>query len=191
MLKDDIKVLVFKGENVGLAASGIVNDLVASNERNPWDALLDLHETKLYSNLSENDMWTLHHAKLYGLYCEETGEAKSVTLRSWDYEDLDAVEFASKVFEVYRILTEKEVPPYILDAFFITKHVYAFLYELYENHDPMTVLTAVEKVYEYFARNGVFDERIELKELYEETPLERFFKENGAVVVDDDGNEVV
>jgi len=145
MLKDDIKILAYKGENVGLAASGIVNDLVVSNGRNPWDALLDLHETKLYYNLSENDLWTLHHAKLYGLYCKETGEAKSGTLRSWDYEDLDAVEFASKVFEVYRILTEKEVPPYILDAFFITKHVYAFLYELYENHEPMTVLTAVER----------------------------------------------
>lgn len=39
MLRYEVKILAHMGSCVGLSASTIVNDLVTSNDKNPWLAL--------------------------------------------------------------------------------------------------------------------------------------------------------
>lgn len=187
MLRYEVKVLAHTGSCVGLSASTIVNDLVTSNNKNPWLALSALHKTELYHDMWFREMWMATRGQLYSMCCQQLGiEGKE--LKQWNFPELNQVEKVAKVFEVYRLLTKEATSAPVLDDIFVKFGIYQYLLEKDKQGELIGrhSINIAEELEQHFINDLKFnDHRIKLMELYEETPLEKFFKESGAIIVED------
>lgn len=186
MLRYEAKILAYTGSCVGLATSTLVNDLVANNKKNPWKALSELHKTELYHDMWFRELWKAPRKELYSMCCEQLGlECKE--LKKWNFAELEKVEKVAKIFEVYRLLTKEAITAPALEDIFNKFGIYNYLKKQYEAGKILgrSNISIAKELEQYFVGLGFNDSRIKLMELYEETAMEKFFRENGATIIED------
>lgn len=170
-------------QRIAMASFALFCELIIQNGFSPEEALDKIHGSSLYHNLWAQDLWVIHEEELYRRFCLAENIIPNLNFKPWKINNVKYWEYVINVFETYRFLTQDFVSGGALEMLFAECDLYNFLYERFlrnKKENEFNVVVALEKEIE---KQGAMAPQFKLIDVFQETEMEKIFRENGAIII--------